>query len=120
MIIIITTILKSFLIITKLHTHMVPQVVYHYGSRSSPRANIADPRISLSIEFQASRTPPLNHPMSNPLKLPKFKVRLLLLMKQFIQYKHMYYLEPEIEKMARDILDLQLTNEDSILSQEEY
>ena len=80
------------------------QAVLHWGSHSSPRAN--DPRISLAVEFQSGSVAPYNQPLSKPLEIPPLMVRLQLVAKQILQYKHMYALSAATEALANSLLQL--------------
>lgn len=77
------------------------QNVLHWGSHSSPRA--ATPRVSIAMEFQSGKVKAMNSPVSNPYECPRLKFRLKLIGKQVLQYKHMYPLTPEIEKIAQSL-----------------
>ncbi|WP_322993730.1 phytanoyl-CoA dioxygenase family protein [Limnohabitans sp.] len=83
------------------------QAVLHWGSHSSPRAT--DPRISLAVEFQSGNVPPYNQPLSKPLDMPSLPVRLKLVAKQILQYKHMYPLSAETETLAHSLMQLPTT-----------
>lgn len=74
------------------------QNVFHWGSRSSGRADA--PRISMAFEFQRGDIEPLNRPLLDPHVVPPFRLRLKLIAKQLMQYKHMYGLAPELEAFA--------------------
>lgn len=80
------------------------QAVLHWGSHSSPRA--IDPRISLAFEFQSGDVTPYNQPLTGPLEIPSLSIRLQLVAKQIIQYKHMYPLNEETEALANSLLHL--------------
>ena len=69
-------------------TCYVPKNVWHWGGRSSPRAERS--RYSVSIEFQSKLSPrKYNQPLQNPLWFPDFDNRLRLIGKQLSQYVHM-------------------------------
>jgi Phytanoyl-CoA dioxygenase (PhyH) len=78
------------------------QAVLHWGSASSPRA--AESRVSMAFEFQRTDVPPFNQPLIPPLLLLPFEIRLKLIAKQVLQYRHMYDVDPSIERMARQVL----------------
>jgi hypothetical protein len=80
------------------------QAVLHWGSHSSRRAT--ESRISLAFEFQAGNIPPYNQPLTKPLEIPSLAVRLQLVAKQILQYKHMYPLSPETEALANSLLSM--------------
>ena len=75
------------------------QCVLHWGAHSSPRA--ASPRISMAMEFQSGKIKAMNSPLSNPYDCPRLKFRLKLIGKQMLQYKHMYPLTVDMEKIAQ-------------------
>lgn len=81
------------------------QQVLHWGARGSQRET--NPRISVAVEFQAADIPPFRQPLSAPNSIPDFGLRLALIAKQILQYQHMYPLEPEVRKIAEDILAAQ-------------
>ena len=78
------------------------QAIYHWGSRSSPRAD--ESRVSMAFEFQRADVPPFNAPLIDPLRVPPFEARLLLITKQIHRYRHMYELDPKVAQMAGDLL----------------
>lgn len=78
------------------------QAVLHWGSHACERETA--PRISVAFEFQSARAAPFNQPLTNPNEIPVFEFRVSLVAKQILQYKHMYPLAPEIERMAKEIL----------------
>jgi hypothetical protein len=77
------------------------QAVLHWGGRSSPQA--PGSRVSMALEFQRADIPPYNQPLIDPQRMLTFEQRLMLVAKQILQYKHMYKLAPEIEKMAVEL-----------------
>ena len=78
------------------------QAVLHWGSATSPFAE--EPRISMALEFQSDAVPPFNEPLiRNPRELT-FALRLELVAKQILQYRHMYAVDPAVEALARSIL----------------
>jgi hypothetical protein len=79
------------------------QALLHWGSRTSPRGEA--PRISVAFEFQAGDVPPYNEPLTLPTVIPDLPMRLKLVSKQILQYRHMYPLAPEVEALARRLLD---------------
>jgi hypothetical protein len=78
------------------------QAVLHWGSRTSPRA--AESRVSMAFEFQRADVVPFNKPLIEPLMILAFEVRLRLVAKQILQYRHMYKLQPDIERMAIELI----------------
>ena len=80
------------------------QAVMHWGAHSSKRAPKA--RMSMALEFQRGDIPAFNNPLLDPNTEIPFARRLKLVAKQILQYKHMYALSPEMQKMAQKILML--------------
>ena len=78
------------------------QSVLHWGSKTSPRA--PESRVSMAFEFQRADVPAFNAPLIDPLINLSFEQRLNLIAKQILQYRHMYKLEPNVERMALSIL----------------
>jgi ectoine hydroxylase-related dioxygenase (phytanoyl-CoA dioxygenase family) len=78
------------------------QAVLHWGSLSSPRA--PESRVSMAFEFQRTDVPAFNQPLLPPLTILPFEARLQLIAKQVLQYRHMYELDPTVEKMALQLL----------------
>jgi len=74
------------------------QAVLHWGSRSSPRGG--ESRVSMAFEFQRADMTPYNDPLIAPLQFLTFEMRLKLIAKQILQYRHMYKVDPNIEQMA--------------------
>lgn len=66
------------------------QDVLHWGGR----ARVAEPRISLSLEYQNAAFAPLADPLLDPLAPPSFDDRLALIAAQFAKYGHMQPLRP--------------------------
>lgn len=74
------------------------QRIFHWGSKSNKRAK--QPRLSIAFEFQRGDIPPFNQPLM-PLQIfPDFKLRLKLVGKQILQYKHMYSYSEELLETA--------------------
>jgi hypothetical protein len=73
------------------------QAVLHWGSRSASQAT--ESRVSMAIEFQRSDVPPMNPPLLKPAALLPFDLRLKLIAKQVLQYRHMYKVAPDLEQM---------------------
>jgi hypothetical protein len=78
------------------------QAVLHWGSTSSPRA--PESRVSMAFEFQSTEAPPFNLPLLPPLSSFPFESRFKLIAKQVLQYRHMYEVDPVIERMALELL----------------
>ena len=74
------------------------QAAFHWGSRA--RADIKQPRISISVEFQRGDQPPFYEPLLDPHHLPDPAMRLRLILRQVLQYQHMYPLSPELRTLA--------------------
>jgi hypothetical protein len=60
----------------------------HWGSRSSAEA--ANPRVSLSFEYQATDVAAWEDPLIEPRTLPTFEQRIALICKGLLQYRHMH------------------------------
>jgi hypothetical protein len=78
---------------------MWTQGLLHWGAHASPDGDT--PRISIAFEFQHGEVEPFNQPLLQPLSILHFSDRLKLIGKQIIQYKHMYTMSPDLEKLAR-------------------
>ena len=78
------------------------QALLHWGSRSSHRATKS--RISMAFEFQANDSKPFNTPLLPPDKPVPFDVRLRLIAKQVVQYRHMYEVDPLIAQVATELV----------------
>ena len=78
------------------------QAVLHWGSRTSPRGGAS--RVSMAFEFQRADVAPFNQPLMAPLAFHDFGVRLRLIAKQILQYRHMYKVDPAIERVARQVV----------------
>lgn len=74
------------------------QAVLHWGSRTSPRGGAS--RVSMAFEFQCADVAPFNEPLLPPLGFLSFEMRLRLVAKQILQYRHIYRVDPAIERMA--------------------
>lgn len=79
------------------------QALLHWGSRASRLAHA--PRISAAFEFQRADQPAYNTPLLDPHRVPTFTERLGLIGKQVLQYRHMYPLAPDVERIAADLKD---------------
>lgn len=79
------------------------QALLHWGSRTSPFSQDGA-RISASVEFQRNDVDPFNLPLMSPNQIPSFEMRLKLIGKQILQYKHMYPLFPDLEAFAQAVL----------------
>jgi phytanoyl-CoA dioxygenase PhyH len=78
------------------------QAVLHWGSRTSQLATQS--RVSMAFEFQASDSKPFNTPILPRGEWVPFDVRLKLIAKQVLQYRHMYKVEPQIERVAAELV----------------
>ncbi len=78
------------------------QAVLHWGSMTSPRA--PESRVSMAFEFQRTDAAAFNTPLIPPLTILPFELRLQLIAKQVLQYRHMYEVDPAIEQMALKLL----------------
>ncbi|SOJ57099.1 hypothetical protein MSIMFB_04577 [Mycobacterium simulans] len=79
------------------------QAILHWGGRASSRAQV--PRTSAAFEFQRGDRPPFNEPLLDPQRIPSFPERLGLIGKQVLQYRHMYPLAPDVERVAIELRD---------------
>ena len=79
------------------------QAVLHWGSRSSPRAEQS--RISMAFEFQRMDCPPFAQPILAPGRVLPFEARLKLIARQVLQYRHMYAVDPVVERLALELQD---------------
>ena len=78
------------------------QAVLHWGSMTSSRAT--ESRISMAFEFQANNSKPFNRPILPPETPVPFEMRLRLIAKQLLQYRHMYALDPDLEQVAAKLV----------------
>lgn len=78
------------------------QAVLHWGSQSSPRA--PESRVAMAFEFQRADAPPFNTPLIPPLNVLPFEIRLKLIAKQVLQYRHMYSLDAAVEQTMFQLL----------------
>ena len=78
------------------------QAVLHWGSRSSLYAE--ESRVSMAFEFQRADVAPFNLPLLAPGQIPRFDMRLRLVAKQILQYRHMYHVDPTLERWAASLL----------------
>ncbi len=74
------------------------QAAFHWGGRA--RQPIDKPRVSISVEFQRGDQPPIYEPLLNPRQSPDAILRLRLILRQMLQYKHMYPLAPDMQALA--------------------
>jgi hypothetical protein len=58
----------------------------------------------MAFEFQRSDVEAFNKPFIKPLSIVPFEFRLKLIAKQLLQYRHMYRLEPQIERIATELV----------------
>lgn len=80
------------------------QSILHWGARSSRRAT--EPRISFACEFQRGDIEPYNRPLLDPVQPPPFELRLALIGKQILQYRHMYGLSESMGVIASRLQSL--------------
>ncbi|MGH6726908.1 MAG: phytanoyl-CoA dioxygenase family protein [Pseudolabrys sp.] len=78
------------------------QAVLHWGSRTAPHGG--ESRVSMAFEFQRADVAPYNQPLLEPMHTLQFDHRLKLIAKQILQYRHMYKLAPDIERVALELL----------------
>ena len=77
------------------------QAVVHWGGKTAPHAQ--ESRVSMAIEFQRTDVPSFHDPLINPHATLPFEVRLKLIGMQILQYRHMYNVLPEVEKIAVEL-----------------
>lgn len=77
------------------------QAVLHWGGRSA--AHGQESRVSMAVEFQRGDIPSFHDPLINPHITLPFNVRLKLIAMQILQYRHMYKILPEVEKIALEL-----------------
>jgi hypothetical protein len=77
------------------------QAVLHWGGKTSPHA--PESRVSMAVEFQRGDIPSFHDPLLNPHAALPFQARLKLIAMQILQYRHMYTILPEVEKIAVDL-----------------
>ena len=59
----------------------------------------------MAFEFQRADVRPFNTPSEiESLNLLTFEVRLKLVAKQLLQYRHMYKLDPPVEQIAMELI----------------
>jgi hypothetical protein len=58
----------------------------------------------MAFEFQRAEVAPMNAPLLPPLAFHDFGARLKLIAKQVLQYRHMYKVDPAIERMALQVV----------------
>ena len=78
------------------------QALLHWGSHSSHRATGS--RVSMAFEFQALESRPFNTPILPSDRAVPFDLRLRLICKQVMQYRHMYRVDPQIERAAAELV----------------
>ena len=77
------------------------QAVWHWGSRSSPRAEQS--RVSMALEFQRSDSPAFAQPIISPGQPLSFEARLKLIARQLLQYRHMSKLAGTVGTLALEL-----------------
>ncbi len=63
------------------------------------------PRMSVAFEYQRTDVPAFNTPLLEPGTIPPFDMRLALIAKQVLQYKHLYDPKPELLNLAQTIIN---------------
>ncbi len=76
------------------------QALYHWGGRA--RTPVTQPRISMSVEFQRGDQEVYDSKI-NPAATFDPLLRLRLIMRQILQYQHMYPLSPELRAFAESM-----------------
>ena len=79
------------------------QGVLHWGGRASRLAE--GPRASAAFEFQRGDLAAFNQPLLDPKRSPLFRERLGLVGKQVLQYRHMYPLTADVQRIAELLRD---------------
>lgn len=74
------------------------QAVFHWGGRA--RTPVTRPRISIAAEFQRGDEAPIYEPLLDPHEMPDPVLRLRLILRQVLQYQHMYPVPPEMRALA--------------------
>ena len=77
------------------------QAVLHWGSKTS--AHATESRVSMAVEFQRGDIPSFHDPLLNPHAMLPFPARLKLIAMQILQYRHMYKILPQVEKIAIEL-----------------
>ena len=75
------------------------QELLHWGSSAHPRETSV--RISVDMEFQSAQAAPMNQPLMAADQLPSYAMRLQLIGKQILQYRHMYPLADDVAQLAQ-------------------
>ena len=79
------------------------QEVLHWGAQTSEFAE--KPRISIALEAQSAKAAPMNSPLISPNELMSTSLRLKLIGKQMLHYKHMHSLSERQERLAQYLLN---------------
>jgi len=79
------------------------QAVLHWGGEASRFAK--HPRMSMALEFQSDARAAFNTPLIEPFSNLSFDMRLRLVAKQILQYKHMHPLAARFEALANMLID---------------
>ena len=82
------------------------QNLLHWGGRASRLAD--GPRVSVSCEFQRADRSPYNTPWLDPAAPPELSLRLGLIGKQLLQYRHMHPLDADAAALAEALRDRHL------------
>lgn len=78
--------------------------VFHWGSRSADKHNMR-PRMSIACAFQRSDVDSYNDFWLDPAAAPDFEIRLHVIAKQILQYRHMYAFTDDLVSLAETIMD---------------
>ncbi len=82
---------------------MWTQHAMHWGCHAADKHKLP-PRMSVAFEYQRTDVPAFNNPLLEPGIVPPFEIRLALIAKQIMQYKHLYNAPPELINAAQTIL----------------
>ena len=59
----------------------------------------------MAFEFQRMDCPPFAQPILTPGRMLSFEARLKLVARQVLQYRHMYAVDPAVERLALELQD---------------
>lgn len=79
------------------------QAVLHWGGHSADEHDLP-PRMSVAFEFQRADVSPYNKPLLPSDQIGDFYLRLRLIAKQVMQYRHMYSYTPDLVGCALNII----------------
>ena len=71
---------------------------------AAPRTTPRNHGSAWRFEFQALDSKPFNTPILPPDQPVPFDLRLRLVCKQVLQYRHMYNVDPQIERVAAELV----------------